>query len=305
MEGKTRHRQADRGKVMASSSTLNRLELTPADASRCNRYKKIVHHPEKLEALFVDAFLDSFKRAPKEIVLDFDATDDPVHGDQEGKFFHGYYGCYCYLPLYVTCGDHLLVAKLRTSDRDGADGSTQVLAYLVERIRARWPKVRIIVRGDSGFARDGIMAWCESHRIYYLLGLARNERLLEKIGGTGSSAGPVRTDRPRLTRVHPVSLPHPKELGPYTARHRQSRTLAQRRQSPLHRHQPPRRLRRPQNALRKTLLRPRRHGEPHQRTTTRPLRRPHQRPHDAGEPTAAVVLLRGLRPDERATPCRT
>ena len=181
VEGKTRHRQADRGKVMASSSTLNRLELTPAGADRQNRYKKIVHHPEKLEALFVDAFLDSFKRAPKEIVLDFDATDDPVHGDQEGKFFHGYYGCYCYLPLYVTCGDHLLVAKLRTSDRDGADGSTQVLAYLVKRIRARWPKVRIIVRGDSGFARDRIMAWCESHGIYYLLGLARNERLLEKI----------------------------------------------------------------------------------------------------------------------------
>ncbi len=181
VEGKTRHRPADRGKVMASSSTLNRLELTPAGADRQSRYKKIVHHPEKLEALFVDAFLDSFKRAPKKIVLDFDATDDPVHGDQEGKFFHGYYGCYCYLPLYVTCGDHLLVAKLRTSDRDGADGSTPVLAYLVERIRARWPKVRIIVRGDSGFARDGIMAWCESHRIYYLLGLARNERLLEKI----------------------------------------------------------------------------------------------------------------------------
>jgi len=181
VEGKTRHRQADRGKLMASSSTLNRLELTPAGADRQSRYKKIVHHPEKLEALFVDAFLDSFKRAPKKIVLDFDATDDPVHGDQEGKFFHGYYGCYCYLPLYVTCGDHLLVAKLRTSDRDGADGSIQVLKYLVERIRARWPKVRIIVRGDSGFARDGIMAWCESYGIYYLLGLARNERLLEKI----------------------------------------------------------------------------------------------------------------------------
>ncbi len=182
VEGKARRRQRDRGKALASSSTLNRLELTPAQADRRSRYKKIVHHPEKLEALFVDVFLDSFKRAPKEIVLDFDATDDPVHGDQEGKFFHGYYGCYCYLPLYVTCGDHLLVAKLRTSDRDAADGAPEVLTYLVQRIRARWPKVRIIARGDSGFARDALMAWCESHRVYYLLGLARNSRLLKTIG---------------------------------------------------------------------------------------------------------------------------
>ena len=182
VEGKARHRPSDVGKVLASSSTLNRLELTPADASAGSRYKKIVHHPEKLEAFFVDAFLDSFTRAPKEIVLDFDATDDPVHGDQEGKFFHGYYGGYCYLPLYVTCGDHLLVAKLRTSNRDAADGSTAVLAYLVARIRERFPKTRILARGDSGFAREGFMAYCESHRVYYLLGLARNTRLLKKIG---------------------------------------------------------------------------------------------------------------------------
>src|SRR5690606_7895200 len=127
-------------------------------------------------------FLASFKRAPKEIVLDFDATDDPVHGDQEGKFFYGYYRSYCYLPLYVPCGDHLLVAKLRTSNRDAADGSTEVLAYLVERIRQRWPKVKIIVRADSGFARGGFMGWCESHDVYYLLGLPRNQRLLKKIG---------------------------------------------------------------------------------------------------------------------------
>ncbi len=182
VEGKARRREADRGKALASSSTLNRLELTPAVADRRSRYKKIVHHPEKLEALFVDVFLDSFKRAPKEIILDFDATDDPVHGDQEGKFYHGYYGCYCYLPLYVTCGEHLLVAKLRTSNRDAADGSTEVLANLVEGIRERWPHTRIVVRGDSGFARDALMAWCESHRVYYLLGLARNPRLLKKIG---------------------------------------------------------------------------------------------------------------------------
>jgi len=183
VEGRKRRRCSDRGKVIASSSTLNRVELTPADANRNSRYKKVVYHPQRIEDLFVDVFLDSFATAPKEIVLDFDATDDPVHGDQEGKFYHGYYRCYCYLPLYVTCGDHLLVAKLRTSNRDGADGSTEVLASLVERIRERWPEVRIIARGDSGFAREGFMAWCESHRVHYLLGLARNQRLVRKIGG--------------------------------------------------------------------------------------------------------------------------
>ena len=182
VEGKTRHRKDDRGKVLASSSTLNRLELTPAVADENSRYKKIVHHREKLEALLVDVFLDSFAKAPEEIVLDFDATDDPVHGNQEGKFYHGYYGSYCYLPLYVTCGEHLLVSKLRTSNRDAADGSTEVLAYLVARIHERWPHTRIVVRGDSGFARDEIMTWCESHGVYYLLGLARNTRLLKKIG---------------------------------------------------------------------------------------------------------------------------
>lgn len=182
IEGGGRRRASDRGKPLASSSTLNRLELTPAEADVNARYKKIVYHPEAIEALLVDLFLDSFEEAPEEIVLDFDATDDPLHGDQEGKFFHGYYRCYCYLPLCVTCGDHVLVAKLRTSGRDAADGSTEVLAYLVERIRARWPEVRIIVRGDSGFARDDSMTWCEKHCVYYLFGLARNQRLLKRIG---------------------------------------------------------------------------------------------------------------------------
>ena len=181
-EGNTRHRAADQGKALASSSTLNRLELTPPDASTESRYNKIVCQSERIEALLVDTFLGSFAGAPEEVVLDFDATDDPVHGDQEGKFFHGYYGCYCYLPLYVTCGGHVLVATLRTSDRDASDGATEALAYLVGRIRARWPHVRIIARGDSGFARDGFMDWCETHGVYYVLGLAKNARLLRKIG---------------------------------------------------------------------------------------------------------------------------
>jgi hypothetical protein len=182
VEGQTRRRESDKGKALASSSTLNRLELTPEDACVQSRYKKIVYRRECIETLLVELFLDSYQSAPKEIVLDFDATDDPVHGNQEGKFFHGYYRCYCYLPLYVVCGDHVLVAQLRTSDRDAADGATETLANLVTRIRARWPKVSIVVRGDSGFARNGLMAWCEDHGVYYVLGLAKNQRLLQKIG---------------------------------------------------------------------------------------------------------------------------
>ncbi|MBW7909618.1 MAG: IS1380 family transposase [Kiritimatiellae bacterium] len=180
--GQTRRRASDQGKALASSSTLNRFELTPADANASHRYKKIVYHPQRIQALLVDLFLDSLGHAPDEIILDFDATDDPVHGNQEGKFFHGYYRCYCYLPLYVTCGDHVLWAQLRTSDRDASDGSTEALEYLVERIHARWPETRIIVRADSGFTRDGFMNWCESKGVYYVMGLAKNKRLLQKLG---------------------------------------------------------------------------------------------------------------------------
>jgi hypothetical protein len=181
-EGQDRKREQDQGRPLASDSTLNRLELTPETLDPANRYWKIIHHAQRFESLFVTLFLESFAEPPAEIVLDFDATDDPLHGGQEGRFYHGYYGCYCYLPLYVFCGDRLLVAKLRTSDRDASDGSTEVLAYLVERIRAQWPDTRIIVRGDSGFARDDFMTWCEDHDVYYLLGLAKNPRLLKKIG---------------------------------------------------------------------------------------------------------------------------
>jgi len=180
-EGRERHRASDQGKALASSSTLNRLELTPSDAGGASRYKKIVYHTDRIEALFVDVFLDSFTQAPKELILDFDATDDPLHGNQEGRFFHGYYGCYCYLPLYVTCGEHLLVAKLRQSNQDASAGCVDVLAYLVQRIRERWPDIRIILRADSGFTREPIMAWCEANDVYYVLGLAKNSRLLAQI----------------------------------------------------------------------------------------------------------------------------
>ena len=181
-EGQDRKREQDQGRPLASDSTLDRLELTPEELDPANRYWKVIHDEEIFEELFVTLFLESFENAPEELGLHFDATDGPLHGEQEGRFYHGYYGCYCYLPLYVFCGDRLLVAKLRTSDRDAADGAKEVLAYSVERIRAQWPQTRIIVRAGSGFARDDLMTWCEDHGVYYLLGLAKNPRLLKKIG---------------------------------------------------------------------------------------------------------------------------
>jgi hypothetical protein len=181
LEGKNRRHAEDRGKPLASPSTLNRLELTPRDADEDSRYKKLVYHGECVEALLVELFLESFKKAPREIILDFDATDDRLHGNQEGRFFHGYYGNYCYLPLYVTCGDELLVAMLRKSNIDACDGTVPVLERLVDAIRTRFPNTRIIVRADSGFCRESIMAWCEMNQVYYVLGLAKNARLIKML----------------------------------------------------------------------------------------------------------------------------
>ena len=163
---------------VAGKSTLNRLELSRETATR---YHKVSHEPSAIEALFVDLFLEAHTKAPKEIVLDLDATDDPLHGHQEGRFFHGYYDCYCYLPLYVFCGPHLLVSKLRRASLDAADGAVEEVARVVARIRARWPSTRILLRADSGFAREALMAWCEQNRVDFVFGLARNARLVEEI----------------------------------------------------------------------------------------------------------------------------
>jgi hypothetical protein len=159
---------------LAGKSTLNRLELSRAEATR---YHKISHDTAAIESLFVDLFLDAHTKPPKQIVLDLDATDDPLPGNQEGKFFHGYYDSYCYLPLYIFCGRHLLAAKLRRANIDAAAGAVEETARLVAQIRRRWPRVRILLRGDSGFCRDALMAWCEANRLDYVFGLARNERL--------------------------------------------------------------------------------------------------------------------------------
>lgn len=182
--GTCRSRERDRGCALAGKSTLNRLELTPVDPCRdetVRRYKTIEVDIDAVEDLFATVFLEAHAEPPTEIVLDFDATDDILYGRQEGRFFHGYYRDYCYLPLYVFCGDHLLVAKLRTADQDGAAGTEDILKRLVLRIRRQWPHVHIIVRGDSGFCRDGTMAWCEGNTVDYVFGLAKNQRLTRAI----------------------------------------------------------------------------------------------------------------------------
>jgi hypothetical protein len=163
---------------LAGKSTLNRLEHAPLAPSR---YHKIGHNAAAIEGLFVDLFLEAHKLPPKEIILDLDATDDPLHGHQEGRFFHGYYDCYCYLPLYVFCGKQLLAAKLRRSNIDASAGAIEEIERIVAQIQARWPRVEILLRADSGFAREALMAWCEANRVDYLFGLARNERLIGAI----------------------------------------------------------------------------------------------------------------------------
>jgi hypothetical protein len=163
---------------VAGKSTLNRLELSRAEATR---YHKVSHDPAAIESLFVTLFLETHKTPPAEITIDLDATDDPLHGHQEGRFFHGYYDCYCYLPLYIFCGRDLLAAKLRPANIDAAAGSVEEVARIVTQIRTQWPNTRIILRADSGFARDDLMAWCEAHAVDYIFGLARNKRLVDTI----------------------------------------------------------------------------------------------------------------------------
>src|SRR6202158_4817026 len=167
--------------ALAGKSTLNRLELTLETASPKERYKKIALDHGAVDLLLVDVFLEAHREAPQEIILDLDATDDPLHGQQEGRFFHGYYGHYCYLPLYIFCGEHLLCARLRSSNIDASAGCLQGIERIVAQIRQRWPEVKITIRGDSGFCREELMSWCEAHQVDYVLGLAKNERLKAEI----------------------------------------------------------------------------------------------------------------------------
>lgn len=165
--------------ALAGKSTLNRLELSHG---KPDRYKKITFRQNDIDELLVKIFLESYSTAPAEIVLDVDVTDFALHGTQEGRFFHGYYDSYCYLPLYVFCGDQILCARLRQSNSDAAAGSLEEIERIVKQIRAVWPEVKIILRGDSGFCRNALMSWCEANQVDYVFGLARNARLRRMIG---------------------------------------------------------------------------------------------------------------------------
>ena len=178
--GQDRRLEQDRGKPLAGKSTLNRLEW---GAVLQDRYRKITLDKAAVERFFVETFLSAHEQVPEQIVLDLDATDDPLHGEQEGRFFHGYYGGYCYLPLYIFSGSHLLCARLRSSNVDASAGAVDELKRIVGQIRQCWPQVSIVVRGDSGFAREELMSWCERQGVDFVLGLARNQRLQRAIGG--------------------------------------------------------------------------------------------------------------------------
>ena len=198
-KGRRRKQDRDRGLGLAGPSTIHRLELSHPELAAGDRYCKIALDQDAADDLLVDLMLEAHETPPDEVILDLDATDDRVHGEQVGRFYHGYYDCYCFLPLYIFCGDHLLCARLRESNQDGAAGSVEELERIVTRIRARWPRTRIVIRGDSGFCREWLMKWCEDESVDYVLGMAKNGRLKAEIAeemeeaemqhlGTGKSA---------------------------------------------------------------------------------------------------------------------
>ncbi len=199
--GESRVRERDEGKALAGKSTLNRLELTGEVVSEEERYKKIALQEAAVDRMLVEVFLEAHEPPPAEIVLDFDATDDAVHGNQEGRFFHAYYGHYCYLPLYIFCGEHLLGVRLRPSNIDASAGCLEEVERIVGQIRRAWPEVKITLRGDSGFCREELMAWCESNGVDYVLGLAKNERLKAEIAPELEQAAAEYTTTGQAARV--------------------------------------------------------------------------------------------------------
>jgi len=201
--GQDRAAECSKGVPLAGKSTLNRLELTPVGASKDSRYKKIVASIATLQDTLVDTFirLRSQQGIPTEVTLDLDATDDPVHGDQLGKFFHGYYKSYCFLPLYTFCDGWPLGAVLRPSNIDGCAGTIEELQRIIPKLRAAWPCVKIIVRADSGFCRESVLRWCEENSVDYVIGLAKNKRLVRAIGGELQQAREQFEDTGEAARV--------------------------------------------------------------------------------------------------------
>jgi Transposase DDE domain group 1 len=293
---------------LAGKSTLNRLEHAPSGEP--SRYHKIRHDPTAIERLFVELFLEAHRRPPKQIILDLDATDDPIHGHQEGRFFHGYYDCFCYLPLYVFCGRHLLAAKLRRSNIDASAGAVEEVERIVAQIRQRWPRVRVLLRADSGFARDALMTWCEQNRVDYVFGLARNARLEAEIApelaqaeATGRQSGvAARVFKDfRWTTLDSWSR---KRRVVAKAEWTQGGANPVERAAFNQRHLPARGRVRGPASLRDRVLRTRRGGEPDQGMPARPLRRSYFRGDDEGQPAPAVVRVHGLCSALRLAPDR-
>jgi hypothetical protein len=183
--------------TLAGKSTLNRLEL----AGRNARYHKIGYSAESLDRLLGDLYLESYAAPPAEIVLDLDATDIPLYGHQPERFFHGYYDSYCYLPLYIFAGDQLLCARLRAANKDAAAGAVEEVSRIVAQVRQSWPQMKIILRADSGFCREELMAWCEQNHVDYALGLARNQRLAKIIGAQMHQAHLLHQSTGKAARV--------------------------------------------------------------------------------------------------------
>ena len=201
LTGKDRRRASDQGRALAGKSTLNRLELGGKQKGEKERYKKIILNDAAVDRLLVDIFLQAHPQAPAEIVLDVDSTDIPLHGEQEQRFFHGYYGHYCYLPLYIVCGEYVLCARLRPSNIDAAKGCVTELERIVAQIRQQWPQVRIIVRGDSGFCREEVLSWCEQHGVDYVVGLAQNAVVLREIVAASAQAAAQYQQTGKAARV--------------------------------------------------------------------------------------------------------
>jgi hypothetical protein len=169
--------------ALAGKSTLNRLEHSPQEGEgrAPGRYHKISHDGAAIDRLFLDVFKEAHAAPPKIVVLDPDATDVALHGNQEGRFYHGFYDSYCYLPLYIFCGRHLLAARLRPASVDAASGIVDEIARITADIREHWPETTILVRADSGFCRDALMTWCENNDVHFVLGCAKNDRLIAQI----------------------------------------------------------------------------------------------------------------------------
>jgi len=201
LTGEERRRPRDQGAALAGKSTLNRMELGAPKMKERERYKKVILDDAAVDRMLVDNFIQAQGEAPQEIVLDLDSTDIPLHGEQEERFFHGYYGHYCYLPLYIVCGEYVLCARLRPSNIDGAKDSVPEVERIVEQIRQAWPEVRIILRGDSGFCRDELLAWCETHGVDYVVGLAKNARLLRQIEAESAQAAEQYQQTGKAARV--------------------------------------------------------------------------------------------------------